>query len=463
MMGRSLRVGRWHLFALIALAGVCATGWYTLVRGKPVLAAESPPQEGAKSARLVTVEVVQPSPGGIDRVCVQPGTVEPFESADLYAKTSGFLVEQTVDIGSRVTRGETLARISVPESEKQVLQDEADVVRADSRVDQMMAAITATEADLGAATAGVALAQAELSSKTSYRAYRQKQLDRIRALVSKMAIDEKLAEEHEDHFQAAVAAELAATGAIAAARQKEAAAAARVKQAKADLKYAQAEVTVAKARLAKSRVMLEYTVIKSPYTGVVTRRSFHVGDFVRSADAGGERTPVLAVERTDLMRVVVQVPDRDVPFVHPGNPAVVQIDALSGEVFKTAGEARVEVSRSAASEDPHTRMMRTEVDLPNPQGKLRRGMFGRVSLTLRSGSQAAVRIPSVALVGKAEGGKATVRVVRDDITQIVPVEYGADNGAEVEILSGLTLADQVVIRASGPVENGTTVRISTGH
>ena len=126
----------------------------------------------------------------------------------------------------------------------------------------------------------------------------------------------------EDQYQAAVSAQLAAVEAIGAAKQKEAAARARVKQAQADLKYARAEVETAKARLEKSQVLLDYTVIRSPYTGVITKRNFFPGDFIRSADAGGERVPVLAVERTDVMRIVIQVPERDVPFVARGNPAV---------------------------------------------------------------------------------------------------------------------------------------------
>jgi hypothetical protein len=71
-----------------------------------------------------------------------------------------------------------------------------------------------------------------------------------------------------------------------------------------------------------------------------------------------------------------------------------------------------------------------------------------------------VRVPSAALVGKAEAGKASVRVVRDDVVQVVPVRYGIDNGTEVEVVSGLTAADRVVVRASGPVDNGTQVLMS---
>jgi RND family efflux transporter MFP subunit len=432
--------------------------------GNRIATAPDPP-----AAVSISVEVASPRPGGIDRVCLQPGTVEPFEAADLYTKVSGFLVEQIVDIGYPVRAGEVLARISVPEYEKQVKQDAADVTRAEARVDQMKAAITTAEADLGAATAAVALAQAEVKSKVSYRAYREKQRDRIKDLVARSAIDAKLADEHEDHYQSAVSAELAAREGVNAARQKEAAAHARVKQAQADLKYAEAEVETAKARLEKSQVLLDYTVIRSPYTGVVTKRNFHPGDFVRSADAGGERVPVLAVERTDVMRVVIQVPERDVPLVNCGDPAVVEVDALPGVVFKTNGADKVEVSRLAASEDSHTRMMRTEIHVKNPDGKLRRGMFGRVTLTLQPGAPGALRIPSAALAGKADGKKGSVRVVQNDKVHLVPVRYGADNGSEVEVLSGLTPDDRVIVRASGPVEEGTLVStadakvLASGH
>src|SRR5262249_40951281 len=160
---------------------------------------------------------------------------------------------------------------------------------------------------------------------------------RIRGLAAQKAIDARLADEQEDQYQAAAAAELAAREGIASAGKKEAAARARGAQAKADLKHAEAEGATAKARLEESTGPLDYTGLRSPYTGVVTKRNFHPGDFVRSADTGGERVPVLAVERTDVMRVVVQVPDRFVPLVAVGAPAVVEIDALPGRAFKSAG------------------------------------------------------------------------------------------------------------------------------
>jgi multidrug resistance efflux pump len=405
---------RRYPFVLVALAvaAVGVGGWFAIARGK----SGAPPAAGSDKGRptLPVVEVVHPKAGGIDRVCVQPGTLEPFESADLYAKVSGFLAEQAVerngrklpaDIGTRVKAGEVLARIAAPELEKQVEKDAAEVKRAEARLAQMTAGIATAEAELRSAGAAVALAAADARSKASYRAYREKQRERIRDLAARNAIDAKLADEQEDQYQAAAAAELAAGEAVNAARQKEAAARAKVEQARADQDYAKAEVAVATAQREKSAALLGYTVIRAPYTGVITRRSFHPGDFVRSADAGGDRVPVLSVERTDVMRVVVQVPDRDVPYVSAGDPAVVEIDALAGAVYRTTDDRKVEVSRAAEAEDPHTRVMRTEIDLPNPDGRLRRGMYGRVTLTLSAGAASAVRVPSAALVGKAGGGR----------------------------------------------------------
>jgi HlyD family secretion protein len=449
--GKKLLLGVTVTAALGAAAWVC--------RGKPAVDASeaSNASIAAVQAAVVSVETVAPRQGGIERCCLQPGSVEPFEAADLYAKVSGFLIEQKIDIGFRVKAGDVLARLEVSEYEKQVKHDKADVVRAQARVEQMRSAIATAEADLGAATAGVALAEAEKKSKGSYRAYREKQRDRMEQLVARMAIDVKLAEEHEDHYQAAAAAELAAAEAIGAAKQKEAAARARVRQAQADVRYAEAEVATALTRLEKAQVFVDYGTIRSPYDGVITRRNYHLGDFVRSADAGGERVPLCVVERTDVMRVVIQIPERDVPFVDCGDPAVVEVDALPGVTFQSHGGEVVQISRLAASEDPHTRMMRTEVHLVNPDGKLRRGMFGRVKICLHPGRAGALCIPSTALVGKADGGKGSVRVVRAGKAQLVALCYGVDNGSEIEVLSGLNPDDRVIVRASGPLSDGTPV------
>jgi RND family efflux transporter MFP subunit len=290
-------------------------------------------------------------------------------------------------------------------------------------------------------------------AKTAYRKYRNQQLERITSLAADRAIEAKLVDEETDRFEAAIENENAAKEAVTTAEQNRDAAKAKVAQAQADIDEALADVDSVKAELERSRVLLDYTVIRSPYDGVVTKRNFHGGGehgsaFIRSADAGG--IPVVAVDRTDLMRVVVQIPDRDVPYVDRDDPVEIEFDAIPKKVFKGV------VARTAHAEDPQTRTMRTEIDLENTDGRLKRNMYGRVRLKLQIGAPSAVRIPTTALLSHDED-RATVRVVRDGHVHLVAVETGIDTGSEVEVLKGLRATDHVVIRASTPIAEGTEV------
>jgi RND family efflux transporter MFP subunit len=265
------------------------------------------------------------------------------------------------------------------------------------------------------------------------------------------SIDERLVDEKLDEMEAARAAETATKAAVLTAKAQVGAAEAKVDQARADLTDAEAKVEVEQATLGKAKVFVDYTKIISPYDGVVTKRNFFRGAFIRSPDQGG-LVPLLAISRTDLMRVVIQVPDRDVPFISPGNSARVQIDALPGSEFKG------KVSRMADAEDPETRTMRVEIDLPNPQNTLREGMYGRVTVRLSQVSDA-LTIPSSCLVGTIQDGEAEVFVVHDGVARRRKIRVGADNGLRMEVLGGLTAKDSVIRRHNGPVKDGTHVQV----
>ena len=89
----------------IAVASIVVGGvgiWFFVNRPTSANDVATNHPDESKSDDRIVVECVTPRKGGIDRICLQPGTVEPFESADLYTKVSGFLAEQKVDIGYRV-------------------------------------------------------------------------------------------------------------------------------------------------------------------------------------------------------------------------------------------------------------------------------------------------------------------------------------------------------------------------
>jgi RND family efflux transporter MFP subunit len=427
-------------------------------RGPSPHAAAKETEQPAKTADepdAVRVEVVRPSGGGIERQTTQPGSVIAYESADLFAKVSGFLKTQNVDIGSRVQRGEVLAEIDAPEFIKAVDQGNAAVDQAKAQVIQAEARITTAIALRDAAQAAVKQADAEIDRAAAVRSFREKQYARIKNLYDLKSIDERLVDEKLDEMEAARATEAAARAAVLTAKAQVGAAEAKIDQARADLTDAQAKVEVEEATVGKSKVFVEYTKITSPYDGVVTKRNFFRGAFIRSPDQGG-LVPLLSVSRTDVMRVIVQVPDRDVPFISSGNAAKVQIDALPGSEFPG------KVSRMADAEDPLTRTMRVEIDLPNPQNTLREGMYGRVTIRLSQVANA-LTIPSSCLIGTVQDGQADVFVIQDGVARQREVRVGADNGLRMEILGGLTAADSVVKRHNGPLKDGTRVQAVTDN
>ena len=300
-------------------------------------------------------------------------------------------------------------------------------------------------------------------AKISNEELQKKQLVRIAGLVARNAVEEKLEDEQKDRYDVATADVGVARAEVLSAKAEVMSKAARVEEAQADLNEAQANVEVAQANLGKAKVMQDYTRIKSPYDGVITLRTFHPGDFIRSASEGGN-LPVLAVAETDKMRVVMPVPDIDVPYVSKGDKALLQIVALPGTTFTG------EVSRFSYTEDPESRNMRTEIDLPNPDGKLKEGMYGRITVILQAAAPHSVTIPSSGLLGQTGKGEGTVFIVKDGKAHKVEVQVGNDNGIETEVLKGISPSDLVITSYNGSVEEGTPVKpemrkapASSGH
>ncbi|GAC1473263.1 MAG: efflux RND transporter periplasmic adaptor subunit [Isosphaeraceae bacterium] len=447
----------WLIVPLGVVAGIGL--WYQYTRGAHTSAAkstsasasagESHPQESHGASEPARVETTHTTAGGIIRTSTQTGSIHAYEEADLFAKVSGYLKVLHVDYGDRVKKGQLLAEIEDPEIIKDADRAAAALLQAKAAVKQAEARVTTAQADKKAADAGVDQAKADIDRYISMKKYRQRVLRRHKDLVAKQAIPQEVADEDEEHYEASVSAERSSRAAEVTARAHAAAAQAKVEQARADLAEAQANVQVDEANLAKARVLVEYTQITSPYEGVITRRNFFRGAFIRSASEGNN-VPLLTVARTDRVRVVTEVPDRDVPFTDVGDQAEVTLDALGGEEFKG------KVSRFAETEDPTSRTMHTEIDLPNPKNKIRPGMYGIAKIILDASTKSST-LPSSCLVGESRKGKADVFVIKDGEAHKTEIEVGADDGIRVEVVSGLTPQD-VVIASTSTVSEGTPVQ-----
>jgi RND family efflux transporter MFP subunit len=407
--------------------------------------------QGEKSL-TAKVQVVKPERGGMERVTKQPGTIRAFEFAPLYTKISGFVEELNVDRGSVVKKGQLLAKIYDPERDVAVLQAQADLDHAKATVDVAQAGILKANASVLAAKANTKAAKATLDDKIAQRDFRKKEYERISDLVARRSAEERLKDEQLDDWHSSEAAVLAAEAGIETAAAQLDEAQAKVELAVADLKAAKARVLVADANLKAAHVFVEYTKIRSPYDGVVIFRGegVHPGAFVRAATEGSSE-PLLTVAYTKKMRTIVPIPDSQVPYCDVGDPAIITLDALAGRAF----EARV--SRIAESEDLSDRTMRVEIDLDNPEGILKDGMFGRATILLEKLVKN-ISIPSSCLVDRNGKGEGAVMVVRDGRVHKVNVHVGMDTGVRVEIIDGLADDDLVILQPDASIADGTAVQ-----
>lgn len=449
-----MKLSRKSWFGLASIAALSAG--YLMLFGFPVIpaageptaaAATTEPADGKSTAPQV--ETIVPTKGGLARVTTQPGSAHSFESADLFAKVSGFLQAQHVDIGSHVKRGDLLAELDVPELAKDMEAATASWQQAQAEVTQSEARVESAIADQKAAEARVKQAEADIDRWKAEVTLAQKQYERIRDLNGLKGIEDRIVDEKRFQLQSAQASERAAHSAVAAAQQQAEASASKVALAKADLAVSEAKCNVAKSNMDRAAVMLDYTKILSPYDGVVTVRNFHRGAYVRSPDQGGQM-PLLSVDRTDLMRIKVRIPERDVPYVEPGDRATIEFDALPNRKFSGP------VARIAHAETIDTRTMLAEIDLPNENDEIRDHMYGRVDLELEH-SQAGVTVPSACMVGDVHSGQGQLFVVEGDRVRLQPVEVGKDSGIVVEVLSGITEADRIVVRPPGGLVDGAEV------
>lgn len=439
--------------ALVFIAVLVNRADYLALDGSSgaALAANASPG-GRGNGGDVKVDVVKPHQGGLERNRTLPGSVHAYESAELFAKVSGYLSKLTVDIGDRVKSGQLLAEIDSPELHRDVDRGKASVLRSLAQVGQMKARVVAAEANRVAAETSVQRAEANVNRDRAAFEFREKQFHRFKELVLSRSIDERLVDEKEDMKLGAQAALDASIAGLAEAKALVASAVADVERARADQRDAEAEVEVSRASLARSEVMAEYTRITSPYDGVITSRSKHRGDFVRSA---GETAvvPLLTVERTDVVRLVMFVPDSEVPFTDPGDETSTQFEALFGHKFPG------KISRIAFSEDHKTRTMRTEVDLPNDRGLLRNGMYGRTTIRLEKGNPEALTVPSNALVGPTKNHHGSVYVVHDGVAKKTDVSVSNDNGVNAEVTSGITSGDWVIVGNNNSIADGVAVEM----
>lgn len=378
----------------------------------------------------------------------QPARIEAYEETPLFAKLAGYVGEVRVDIGDPVKKGQPLVMLQIPElgnevAQKEALlaQAEAEVELAAANVDAFKAAAETAEAQVVEAQAGVGRTKADFDRWTA-------EFTRIEQLAASGSVTKKLVDETRNQRSAADAARAESAAAVQSAEASAREAKAMIVKAEAELWAAGARLGVAKADLARAKTMLGYADIVAPFDGVVTSRSIDTGHFVQPASGGAK--PLLAVARTDKVRVFLDVPEMDAGMVNIGDPAILRIQALKSK------EIRAAVTRTSWSLDVSNRSLRAEVDVPNENSLLRPGMYatGIIELDRR---EDALTLPVTAIVRNGEETYCC-SVVSGKIER-PRIQLGLRSGPDVEVLSGIDETSVVVLVRGDSLKVGQAVEV----
>jgi HlyD family secretion protein len=340
-------------------------------------------------------------------VLTLPGTVLPFDQARIYARATGYVAERLVDIGSRVQKGDLLLRIAAPDLDHQLSEAEA-------RLGQIKAALEQARAGAEQARSDATLADVTNSRTLS------------------LATQGWQSKQTADNTRLGLASKVAA-----------------VANAEAGVKVAEANVRAQMATVQRLLQLTQYEKVEAPFNGVVTARNVDSGDLVKADDNSGG-TPLFALQRDDIVRVQVNVPQSGAVGLQDGLPAKVQVPELPGRTFEG------KVARNSVALDAASRTMLAEVDVPNPDGALRSGLYVNVAFAIPRSTPTVV-VPAEALLFNGDGLRvATV----DDAGRVRMrnVSVYRDYGTTLELREGLQGGERVALTAPADIAEGQQVK-----
>ena len=395
-----------HRRSAYILAAVLVAVFILYLRFSGKDAKASDPAE--TSARPVAVVVVKR--GSVGNVLTLSGEFRPYQQVDVHAKVAGFIRQIPVDVGDHVKAGQVLAVLEVPELNAQVEGAKADIRRYEDAIHRSESEIKRSES-------------AHTASHSAYA--RLKQASEARpGLIAEQELDDSLARDQESEAQ--------------------------IDSNRAAMAEAQSQLAVAKADLSRLSALESYSRITAPFSGVVTKRYADTGALIQAGTASETQSmPVVQLAEWSRLRLVVPVPESAVPELRLGSSVQVHVSALNRNF-----EGRVARFADALSEE--TRTMHTEIDVENPDGTLKDGMYAEARVTLQHHNDA-LTVPIQALERNSNGGTVMIVDPQNRVEER-QVKLGLEASDRVEVTSGLAENDRVIIGNRSEFREGEKVQ-----
>lgn len=410
------------IFGLLVLGGVVYPFLRPVSRSADPAAAPQPKAEKPTAVHTVTVQR-----GTISQQLMATGDILAAARVEVFPQVEGHLRELRVEEGDRVRAEQELARIA--DDDLQV-----EVARATAQVDALRAEWAQMQA--GARPEEIVQAVDRVEHTKAELTNAKRLIERTQTMVengmqSTQDLEDatrKITQARAAHSTAQKQLQLLRAGARAEERQA-----------------LQARLRAAQEALHLAQVKLQQATITAPMDGLVGRRYVDPGAYVTTS-----QTPIVTLVAMDTVKIRVPVSERDISRVQPGINAHIRVDAYPGEVFEGT------VRHVSPIIDAASRSGEAEINIANPQHRLKPGMFAKVALLLEQ-RQEVVVIPRDALQVDRKG--AAVFVVQDGKAHRQQVVTGLQTDTQVEVLNGLGPGTEVVMAGNDGLKDQDPVRV----
>lgn len=409
------------VFFALLLANVCP----------PALAQSG---NGNGSSAAIPVFSATVSIDTINRKIETSGDIFPLLGVNIHPEAAGKIIEIFVDVGSKVKKGQELARINNEVQKAQLEQANAAVTVAMAAVEMQKVMMETSQSGLVAARAGVEAAQAQLKNLAVTR-------ERLEKLFAEGAISRQQVDDVIAQHDSSIARLTAAQSDVKRASDA-------ILSAKMTLEMRRAELIQANANLHSIKVLLDNTLVTAPFDGVITARHADPGAMAAPA------APVFRIEQNNPVKIIGSIIEKDIDQVIAGETgAIIQVDSIH-EVFNGT------VDRIYPAIESTSRTGKIEILLQNQDSRLRSGMFAKISLLIKTREN--VPVVSRDSLLRHDGNYFAFLVLEGKAVKR-QVKVGIIDENKVEILEGLKPGDTIIARGLEFIREGSMVKLTTGE
>ena len=375
----------------------------------------------------VTVQAAHPTKAPISEEIAADAILAPLSEAALSPRISAPIRAEYVQRGAHVRRGQLLLTLDARDLQGSALESRGAVTAAQANYTATANATIPQElrkAQLDAAQLKTALEVAQRTAAERQKLYQQGALSGRDADLS-------------------VSAEAQAKAAYETARDHAEAVASTTRVT--DQQAAQGQLTSAKGRQANAEAQLNFANLRSPISGVVTDRPLFPGE---TASAGA---PVITVMDTSSLLAKLHLAQATAQKLTLGHKADVHVPGVDDPLNAT-------VSFISPALDPGSTTVEVWLKLSNADGRLKVGTPVHVVI-LGTTINDALQVPAAAIMPGQESGSSVMVIGADGAAHRRPVIVGIRTPAAAQVLSGISLADNVIVEGGYGLDDGTKVSV----